>query len=136
MRANVFDDMNGDRGFHDKGVRLRWRASGGAEQSVPMAWNGNNQWRGTMPAQAPGAAVQYWVTAADFAGNVGTGPVKAFTEGGTPPIPGDLDGDGHVTGADLGALLGVWGQSGVPADLNHDGTVDGADLGIQLGNWG
>jgi len=41
-----------------------------------------------------------------------------------------------VTGADLGALLGVWGQAGVPADLNHDGTVDGADLGILLSNWG
>ncbi len=136
VRANVFDDMTSDRGFHDKGVRLRWRANGGAEQSVPMAWSGNNQWRGVMPAQAPGAAVQYWVTAADFAGNVGTGPTKSFTEGGTPPIPGDLDGDGHVTGADLGALLGVWGQSGVPADLNNDGTVDGGDLGIQLGNWG
>lgn len=47
---------------------------------------------------------------------------------------GDLNGDGIVDGADLGALLGQWGQRGT-ADLNGDGTVDGADLGALLGAW-
>jgi Tol biopolymer transport system component len=51
-------------------------------------------------------------------------------------IVGDLNGDGMVDGADLGALLGSWGPcAGCPADLNGDGSVDGADLGILLGNW-
>ncbi|MCA9284963.1 MAG: CRTAC1 family protein [Phycisphaerales bacterium] len=55
--------------------------------------------------------------------------------------PGDLDGDGDVDGADLGLLLGAWGNcptagaATCPADLDGNGTVDGADLGILLGAW-
>ena len=41
VRANIWDDMTSDRGFHDRGVTLRWVVNGGAEQSAPMAWNGN-----------------------------------------------------------------------------------------------
>lgn len=51
-----------------------------------------------------------------------------------PTMPGDLDGDGQVDGADLGELLTYWGTDG--ADLNGDGITDGADLGILLSNWG
>ncbi|MBL9141844.1 MAG: hypothetical protein JNK53_08260, partial [Phycisphaerae bacterium] len=53
----------------------------------------------------------------------------------TPIIPGDLDGDGDVDGADLGILLAGWATNG-PSDLNGDGFTDGADLGILLSNWG
>jgi hypothetical protein len=49
--------------------------------------------------------------------------------------PADLNGDGFVNGADLGILLGGWGQPG-STDLNHDGTTNGADLGVMLGSWG
>ena len=49
------------------------------------------------------------------------------------PLPGDLNGDGAVNGADLGLVLGSWGGTG--GDLNGDGTTDGADLGIVLGGW-
>lgn len=50
---------------------------------------------------------------------------------------GDLDGDGLVDGADLGALLGAWGACpGCQEDLDGDGWIDGADLGILLGAWG
>lgn len=53
------------------------------------------------------------------------------------PCPADLDGSGVVDGADLGLLLGSWGDPGpVPADLDGSGTVDGADLGLLLGAWG
>ena len=48
---------------------------------------------------------------------------------------GDLNGDGHVDGADLGLLLAGWGAPGI-ADLNGDGNVDGADLGLLLAAWG
>ncbi|MFO0962542.1 MAG: PQQ-dependent sugar dehydrogenase [Phycisphaerales bacterium] len=51
-----------------------------------------------------------------------------------PPL-GDINGDHRVDGADLGILLGGWGQGGV-TDLNRSGTTDGADLGLLLGNWG
>jgi hypothetical protein len=54
--------------------------------------------------------------------------------------PGDLDGDGLVTGADLAILLSAWGACGdcakCPADLDGDCVVGGADLAIQLSNWG
>jgi len=49
--------------------------------------------------------------------------------------PADLNGDGVVNGADLGALLQQWGTSG-SADLNNDGIVNGADLGLLLSAWG
>lgn len=54
-----------------------------------------------------------------------------------PGIPGDLNGDGVVNAADLGALLGAWGPcAGCAADLDGDGVVGPADLGMLLGNWG
>jgi hypothetical protein len=52
----------------------------------------------------------------------------------TLPVVGDLDGNGVVNGADLGMLLGNWGNAGV-GDLDGSGTVDGADIGILLGHW-
>ncbi|MCA9286470.1 MAG: hypothetical protein KDA22_14695 [Phycisphaerales bacterium] len=51
-----------------------------------------------------------------------------------PTPPGDLNGDGHIDGADLGILLSAWGTPG-PGDLNQDGAVNGADLGVLLANW-
>ncbi len=68
-------------------------------------------------------------------------PAWALSHGGMPiELPGDLDGDGVVTGADLAILLSAWGPCGdcakCPADLDGDCTVGGADLSIQLANWG
>lgn len=52
-------------------------------------------------------------------------------------VPGDLDGNGRIDGADLGALLGDWGACpGCAADLDGDGSVAGSDLGLLLGAWG
>jgi hypothetical protein len=45
----------------------------------------------------------------------------------------DLNGDGMVNGADLGALLAAWDTPA--ADLTGDGTTDGADLGLLLAAW-
>ena len=50
--------------------------------------------------------------------------------------PGDLTGDGVVSGADLAALLAVLGSADPFADLNADGAVTGADIAILLNNWG
>lgn len=47
----------------------------------------------------------------------------------------DLDRDGTVGGADLGAQLASWGGAG-PGDLDGNGVVDGADLGALLAAWG
>ena len=51
----------------------------------------------------------------------------------------DLVVNHEVNGADLGALLAVWGPANpsLPsADINRDGSVDGADLGYLLYAWG
>jgi hypothetical protein len=50
------------------------------------------------------------------------------------PCPADLNGDGVVGGADLGALLAAWGTTA--GDINDSGDTDGADLGILLAGWG
>jgi len=47
---------------------------------------------------------------------------------------GDLNGDGFISGYDLGELFAQWGTDGT-ADLNSDGVVDSEDLGILLSNW-
>ena len=52
---------------------------------------------------------------------------------------GDLDHDGKIDGADLGALLLQWGSNALgtsQADVNADGAVDGVDLGFLMTKWG
>ena len=62
---------------------------------------------------------------------------RVASQGSSPDCcPADLNCDGVVNGADLGILLGDWGQKGVPGDITGDGPVNGADLGILLGAWG
>ena len=53
----------------------------------------------------------------------------------TPSAVHDLNGDGHVDGADLTILLAAWGTAG-PGDFNNDGTVGPADVAMLLANWG
>jgi len=53
----------------------------------------------------------------------------------------DLDGDGHVNGADFGQFLSMWDaicdENGVApkADFNQNCIVDGQDLGTFLSHW-
>ena len=57
--------------------------------------------------------------------------------GGEAPCQGDFNGDGEVSGGDLGLMLSAWGPcSGCPEDLNGDGVVNGGDLGLLLSLWG
>jgi hypothetical protein len=49
-------------------------------------------------------------------------------------LPGDLSGDGLVTGVDLGGRRIIKKNPG-NGDLNNDGVVDGQDLGILLASW-
>ena len=50
-------------------------------------------------------------------------------------IPGDLNLDGIVNGADLSILLSAWGTADPVADIDGSGNVDGGDLAILLSNW-
>ncbi len=61
--------------------------------------------------------------------------IELQAQAGPPAAcPGDIDGDGQVTNADLGILLGGWQIDGA-GDLDGDGDTDGQDLGILLANW-
>ena len=62
-------------------------------------------------------------------------------EGGPVTVPGDLNGDGTVSSADLDIVRGNWGQSVTPGclpcgDANGDGVVNSGDLDIVRANWG
>ena len=62
--------------------------------------------------------------------------IAGSTGGSGCDIPGDINGDCQVNGADLGAMLAAWGSDDPDADINNDGTVNGGDLGTLLANWG
>ena len=56
-------------------------------------------------------------------------------------VPGDLNCDGFVGGADLDIIIGHWGQSVTPGELllgdpSGDGFVGGGDLDFVQANWG
>ena len=52
----------------------------------------------------------------------------------SPDCLGDFNGDGEVSGGDLGMILAMWGTA--DGDLNGDATTDGGDLGLLLSSWG
>jgi len=80
------------------------------------------------------------VTGAGFQAG-GSGQPRGFAGGrvfeltNEPGCTGDVDGDGEVGSADLGALLSAWGSNGA-ADFDGSDVVDSTDLGILLTNWG
>jgi hypothetical protein len=59
--------------------------------------------------------------------------ITAYADSFNPAA--DLNNDCMVDGADLGLLLGAWGNPGPFADINGDNIVDGADLGLLLAAW-
>jgi len=72
-------------------------------------------------------------------GNSGTVGVSAFSSsGGSTPLTGDLNNDGHVNIFDLSIFLSHWQQAGssLPEDFNHDNTVNIFDLSILLSHYG
>jgi len=58
---------------------------------------------------------------------------------GSPPLAGDVNGDGFVGQADLDAVLDKWGWTvdpADPADIDNDGFIGQSDLDTVLDNWG
>jgi hypothetical protein len=74
---------------------------------------------------------------APTAGSALSGKVRTESRR-TPLRSPDLNGDGIVSGVDLGLLVGMFKPlaENSPGDLNYDNSVDGADLAILLGAWG
>ncbi len=88
---------------------------------------------------APTSAMRIRFRASDvLSGSVveaGVDDVKLYGYDCTAARPADLNGDGTVDGADLGILLGNWGNSGA-GDIDGNSQVDGADLGALVADWG
>ena len=53
-----------------------------------------------------------------------------------PACEADINNDGVVDTADLGALVGIFGGAGPFGDINNDGVVDTADLGVLIAEFG
>ena len=69
-------------------------------------------------------------------GVIDTAYITIFT-----PIPGDLDSDGFVGGADLDIIRSFWGQTVTPGNLLHgdpsgNGVCSGQDLDLVRAHWG
>jgi hypothetical protein len=80
------------------------------------------------------AGQQFLIRIGSSDGGTGAGDLAITCTPFGDPCPEDLNGDGAVTGADLGLLLGGWATP--DADINGDGITNGADLGLLLGAWG
>ena len=77
----------------------------------------------------------FFLQKADFITNAEAAMQKKFT-----PATGDLNGDNIVDGADLGMVLGAYGEKQsdlkIAADLDNDGIIGEGDMKILLNNWG
>ncbi len=126
--------------------------------AAPLRWavaldgrdgSGLETWIELLPdAEAgPGSFGLVAITPADAADCDGDGIPDAIeihwlgTEPCDPSCPADLDGNGRVDGADLGAWLSLVGDDcppdlPCPGDLDGDGAISGADLGLLLAAWG
>jgi trimeric autotransporter adhesin len=142
----VFDDGNGEA-LYAFGT---FTASGGAPVNRVARWNGKtweqvgngangSVYRAAVHDDGSGNAM-YVGGAFTSIANVQANRIaryKAIPQGG---IPGDLNDDGVVDGADLLMLLSQWGSCAdcddCVVDLNCDCVVDGSDLLILLQNWG
>lgn len=128
--------IGGREAFGQPGFFKAFTAAGQQLWKVPLpAENGANVIPGNRPTFSPSGATAYVGTSIP-----GQSPADKicflYALHVAEPIVSDLDGDGAVDGADLGALLAAWGPCGGCAeDLTGDGVVDGADLGELLSNW-
>jgi len=128
-------------GFNNDRVRASARnGDGTAAWRTPVvtaADQASGKSRLQAKASSDGFAILAWRDSRNDAGDIYAQNINPDGSLGMSdtPIPGDLNGDGVVDGADLGILLNAWGTNDPVADLNGDGVVDGADLGILLNNW-
>lgn len=140
-RYVVFDSFANNLVANDNNARqdifVRDRIAGvTTRESVSTAGTQSNDTSETPAISGNGRYIAFPSVATNLIAGDTNGCSDLFLRNLGHPIPGDLNGDGVVDGADLGGLLGSWGLcAGCPADLNGDGVVDGADLGILLSNW-
>jgi hypothetical protein len=123
--------------FDESGGAIHWAIAG-----VQPNDSGDLGWR-TASIHGPGGRTRLAVAGPALfrAGLNESGLVYRFDPPG--PCFTDLNNDGVIDGADLGALLGQWGRdfsarqpTQRPANFNSDAFVDAEDLGLLIANWG
>ena len=133
VRAEILDDMTSDRNFLDGGIDLFYSVDSGPDQSVPMLHSGGQVYRGTIPGQSGANVVEYWVRAADFAGNVKVGSTQSFSMADCSAV-NNCSGHGICVGTGICECEAGWSGAdcsvftGVPA-----GTADGLSFKKALG---
>lgn len=136
----LFDDGQGHG--EELYIGINGEASGGGSL---LRWDGN-EW--STVAEAPGGPIhallprvragggRSLVLGGAFVGGPHGEAVLAEWDACVEGCEGDVDGDGAVGAADLGTLLGSWGEPGSAGDVDGDGVVTSLDLAILLGAWG
>lgn len=124
-------------------INLRPTVSGLGTNTLTLTFTGSGVVGGQLPAgqyrlNFVGNSIIGNGRAVDAANNgtvTGSSHSVTFTTTPITVIPGDLNGDGGVDGADVAIIYSNWSGTGGVADVNGDSVVDGADLGILYSNW-
>lgn len=85
---------------------------------------------------SPGTSYTYTISAYDNAGNQSAQSTSIQATTTSAAVPGDCNGDSHVTIIDLSLLLSHYGTAYAPCDFHADGFVSITDLSILLSNYG
>lgn len=109
-------------------VVLSYSVNGGAVSSVDMADNGDGSYAGTIPGQASGAKVDYYVTVTDSNGNVTTGAIAGAAN--TVAAVPDMDNSEDIVGDDTDILNLSAGYDDTYLYVNFD--VQGSIVGGTL----
>jgi hypothetical protein len=84
----------------------------------------------------PGSVASLLLSAAAESGTFTTVVSLQMSAFGETALPGDVNGDGVVSVADVLAIIAVWGPcDGCAEDLNNDGQVNVNDLLEVIASW-
>jgi hypothetical protein len=118
----------------ENGCSIVWQVGSSATMDVGTAFKGSVIAMASVTLNT-GASIEGRAVALDGAVTMDMNSVSIVPTCGCSSDGPDLNDDGLVDGADLGALLAAWGSAQCQPDLNNDGNVDGADLGMLLAAW-
>lgn len=127
-------------------LQLHYRVNGGSFAGVPLSPTGQpDEYGATIPGQAPGSLIEYYLSAADQAGYSATAPDGApaetygFRNGVTPVLRDDVEADlGWTLGAPGdNATTGLWIRAdpvGTSYQPEFDHTPDPGSICFVTGN--
>ena len=121
---------SGVQAFTDEDIDLTWVPSAGIQTGEGLFHVG----RVTLADSATGS----WILKGWQSGGSGDVSISGDIIAASL-LPGDVDGNGYVSGPDLTYIITNWGMTGATraqGDLSGDGTVAGADYTEVITYWG